>query len=85
MTSPRCAVSKVGFDFLDRRRVPSSKVELSKIGTAILLPLGEGGAAAPDEGSPPHDLADCYRSWGGLPSPGAIAPPSPGGRGNPPQ
>jgi hypothetical protein len=44
------------------------------------LPPGEGGAAAPGEGSPPHDLKKSAKSWGGLPSSGAAAPPSPGGR-----
>ena len=30
LTSPRCAVSKVAFYFLERRIVPSSKAQLSK-------------------------------------------------------
>src|SRR5689334_1259030 len=47
----------------------------------VLLPLGEGGATAPDEGNPPHNISPCSKSWGGLPSPGAVAPPSPKGRG----
>ena len=44
------------------------------------LPLGEGGAVAPGEGSPLHDLRRLTESWGGLPSSGATAPPSPQGR-----
>jgi hypothetical protein len=44
------------------------------------LPLGEGGATAPGEGSPPHDFEQGDILWGGLPSSGAVAPPSPSGR-----
>jgi hypothetical protein len=47
----------------------------------VLLPLGEGGAAAPDEGSPPHDFTDFYRSWGVFPSPGAARHSLPAGEG----
>jgi hypothetical protein len=55
LTSPAAPLRKVATHLLDRRGVPSWKAQLSKIRNAILLPLGEGGAAAPDEGSPPHD------------------------------
>jgi hypothetical protein len=47
-----------------------------------LLPSGEGGAEAPDEGSPPHDSVNLYKSWSGLPSPGAARHPLPRGEGS---
>ena len=48
----------------------------------VLLPPGEGRAAAPDEGSPPPRSVNLSKLWSGLPSPGAARHPLPVGEGS---
>ena len=38
-----------------------------------LLPLGEGGAHAPDEGNPPHDFVEWQNRGPGFPHPALCA------------
>jgi hypothetical protein len=57
-------------------------LRLSRIRESVLLPLGE--AAAPDEGSSPHDFVDLQNRGAGSPHPALAAPPSPEGRGESP-
>src|SRR5689334_1524305 len=55
-----------------RKRVFSARV--------FPLPPGEGGAKAPGEGGPPHDLQRSKDRGAGFPHPALGAPPSPKGR-----
>ena len=48
---------------------------------SVLLPLGEGGAKAPDEGNPPHDFVDTENRGAGSPHPALTRHPLPGGEG----
>jgi hypothetical protein len=47
----------------------------------ILLPSGEGGATAPDEGSLPHDFVDLQNRGAGCPHPALARHPLPVGEG----
>jgi len=67
---------------MENNRERGLKAQLSEIRKTVLLPLGEGGAVAPDEGNPPHDssfLQIVERAT----LTRRCAPPSPRGRGNP--
>src|SRR5947207_2687703 len=48
--------------------------------SGVLLPSGEGGPQAPDEGSPPHD-SSIFENVERASLTRRYAPPSPGGRG----
>jgi hypothetical protein len=47
----------------------SAVLNNSKNEGPVLLPSGEGGAEAPDEGSPPHDFVDLQNRGAGRPHP----------------